>query len=345
MVRKTLPALFTLFAVLSATALRAEAPQTSVVVVAGVSEGDLLNLRAAASPTGKIETRLPNGTSLKAFGCDNIGGYDWCEVQDIDNPRMRGWVPARYLREADPAEIASASATLATGATEPSSTGLTGSPDAPARKEAGKIELPSDLSARFGGAQPAPGGKAEEKSVAAVRKAMLDAYTLPGRAADHGAGKADSLDGAAENGETAAPKEADSGEAPAAGIPVPTPRPGRNEETSATETTVAQVQQPAASTAAQTLAPDASGEIPCARYIGQPMTHCTASVVRKGDGVADVTVTWPDGGNRVINFRDGKPAGSNSRAEFRFTREGALNMIRIGQSERFEITDALAFED
>ncbi|TIX14761.1 MAG: SH3 domain-containing protein, partial [Mesorhizobium sp.] len=28
--------------------------------------------------------------------------------------------------------------------------------------------------------------------------------------------------------------------------------------------------------------------------------------------------------------------------EFRFTREGSLNMIRVGVSERFEITDQLA---
>ncbi|WP_363451352.1 hypothetical protein [Mesorhizobium sp.] len=55
-----------------------------------------------------------------------------------------------------------------------------------------------------------------------------------------------------------------------------------------------------------------------------------------------MTVTWPDGGTRVITFRDGKPAGSDSSDEFRFTREGTLNMIRVGVSERFEITDQLA---
>ena len=39
------------------------------------------------------------------------------------------------------------------------------------------------------------------------------------------------------------------------------------------------------------------------------------------------------------------PAGSNARSDFRFTREGSLNMIRVGVSERFEITDTLAFGD
>lgn len=84
-------------------------------------------------------------------------------------------------------------------------------------------------------------------------------------------------------------------------------------------------------------------EIPCARNVGQPMTLCTASVERKGSDKADVTVTWPDGGSRVISFYGGLPAGSDGDSDFRFTREGSLSMIRVGVSERFEITDAVAF--
>ncbi|MER9331571.1 SH3 domain-containing protein [Mesorhizobium sp. M0488] len=84
-------------------------------------------------------------------------------------------------------------------------------------------------------------------------------------------------------------------------------------------------------------------EIPCARNVGQPMTLCAASVVHKGSDKADITVTWPDGGTRVISFDGGLPAGSDAGSEFRFTREGSLSMIRVGVSERFEITDAVAF--
>lgn len=90
-----------------------------------------------------------------------------------------------------------------------------------------------------------------------------------------------------------------------------------------------------------TAAPDAANGIPCARRIGQPMTRCEVSVARK-DGDSTVTVTWPDGGTRIITFHDGQPARSDSPDELRFTREGTLNMIRVGVSERFEITDALA---
>lgn len=75
------------------------------------------------------------------------------------------------------------------------------------------------------------------------------------------------------------------------------------------------------------------------------MNRCAARVVRNGPDAATVTVTWPDGGTRVLDFRDGEPAGSNGRGEFRFTREATLNMIRIGTSERFEILDALPFGD
>lgn len=95
----------------------------------------------------------------------------------------------------------------------------------------------------------------------------------------------------------------------------------------------------AASASAGSDTPDAG--IPCARHVGQPMTRCEISVAHEG-GDSVVTVAWPDGGTRLINFHDGKPAGSDSSDEFRFTREGSLNMIRIGVSERFEITDAVA---
>ncbi|TIU08631.1 MAG: SH3 domain-containing protein, partial [Mesorhizobium sp.] len=66
--------------------------------------------------------------------------------------------------------------------------------------------------------------------------------------------------------------------------------------------------------------------------------------VHTGDK-AEVTVTWPDGGTRVISFQAGRPAGSNASAEFRYTREGDLNIIRVGVSERFEIKDELALGD
>jgi len=367
-------------------ALAAQAADTAISVVQGVADGDLLNLRATASPVAKVETRLPNGASLQKFGCSLVSGYEWCEVQDTDNPEMRGWVPSRYLRDASPAEIAAASATMATGATERVTSSLADAgPTAgeagdrrasirPADTEPGsntaaedeKIALPPDLAARLGG--PPAATDAEQKSAAAVRKAMQDAYGLAfaadGRPAEDDAGttaeaslaaapEAVTDDGPDDGGKDTGPSLAD--------VPLPTPRPDRGETAPAAEagpetlpapsirqqpsapTVIAQAQGPVLPVAAAP--PDATGDVPCARYVGQPMTHCAAAVARKGEEAADVTVTWPDGGTRIINFRDGKPAGANSRGAFRFTREGTLNMIRIGLSERFEITDALPFGD
>ena len=64
-----------------------------------------------------------------------------------------------------------------------------------------------------------------------------------------------------------------------------------------------------------------------------------------GAGKADVTVIWPDGGTSVIRFDKGQPVSADPPGKFRFLSESGLNMIRVGASERFEITDKLAFGD
>ncbi|MGX5849809.1 SH3 domain-containing protein [Mesorhizobium sp. PL10] len=159
-----------------------------------------------------------------------------------------------------------------------------------------------DLTQRLGGTDPgAP------KSAAEIgRTAMQDAYGL--------------AFAANENSPTG---EVPAALAPAAGAP-------------------AQDSNPAAvATAEAAPAPGTTADIPCARYVGQPMMQCQINVAHTG-GDSAVTVTWPDGGTRIISFHGGLPVGSDSPDEFRFTREGSLNMIRIGASERFEIIDAVA---
>ena len=73
------------------------------------------------------------------------------------------------------------------------------------------------------------------------------------------------------------------------------------------------------------------------------MSMCHAEVSRTAARDAVVTVSWPDGGKRSIIFRNGRIQGSDSSQSFTFAREEELNIIRIGKSERFEITDDLAF--
>jgi hypothetical protein len=90
---------------------------------------------------------------------------------------------------------------------------------------------------------------------------------------------------------------------------------------------------------------DATGQIPCAQYLGQPMTQCEFGVARAGGGYATVVITKPDGRSRAIFFRMGKPIGSDTSEadgypEFRATKENDLHIIHIGD-ERYEIPDAV----
>ncbi|RUW75915.1 MULTISPECIES: SH3 domain-containing protein [unclassified Mesorhizobium] len=258
--RSTLQALIAVALPLAASpAVAEDAPGTIISIVSGLAPDDLLNIRATASATGKIQARLPGGAAVKNLGCNEVNGNPWCKVEDTENPRVGGWAPARYLTPNNPAPAPDDAAAPATEASAPQL------PEAPA----------ADITARLGGSDPA----APRSAADIGRTAMQDAYGLAFTSS-------------------------------AAGL-------------------------------SDGPAPDAAGGIPCARHIGQPMTRCEVTVVHTG-GESAVTVAWPDGGTRIITFHGGFPASSDSADEFRFTREGTLNMIRIGTSERFEITDQLA---
>ncbi len=134
--------------------------------------------------------------------------------------------------------------------------------------------------------------------------------------------------------------EAQDGEEHGAGVPVPTPRPGSPASQDAGESRPDELALATPATGSRH--GKAAGEIPCAREVGEPMGRCVLMADRRGEAAVDVTVVWPDGGTRRIEFRDGVPTGSDAADAVRVTREGTLNMIRIGAAERFEILDALA---
>jgi hypothetical protein len=89
---------------------------------------------------------------------------------------------------------------------------------------------------------------------------------------------------------------------------------------------------------------NATGDVPCARYTGQPMRQCRFGVVREGGGSGWIKVFWPDGGNRVIFFEKGAPSRydesqADAGAKMRVRREADLFMVRIGD-QPFEIPEA-----
>lgn len=311
MMRRTVTLRTTLYALTAAlllltTLLPAKAEEAPIVsIVTDLAPGDLLNVRATASAMGKIKARLPNGTSVNNLGCNDVNGYRWCKVAEIDNPQLTGWAPARYLNPDNPAAVSDADAET------------TGEGTAPAAEASNLVSadqpLP-DLTARLG---------APETTMTAAdaigRAAIEDAYRL-----------ALAASGNPSTGETQSPVAAEE----------PIRHRAANTAPPADARTVARLQPPGRPAPAL----GARNEIPCARYVGQPMTSCKAGVVHTGDK-AEVTVTWPDGGTRVISFQAGRPAGSNASGEFRYTREGDLNIIRVGVSERFEIKDELALGD
>lgn len=90
---------------------------------------------------------------------------------------------------------------------------------------------------------------------------------------------------------------------------------------------------------------DATGQVPCARYPGQPMRQCAFGVARAGGGYATVVIKKPDGLSRAIYFRMGKPIGADTSEadgyhDFNTTQQNDLHIISVGP-ERYEIPSAV----
>jgi hypothetical protein len=69
-------------------------------MVAGVPEGDVLNLRKTPSAKAEIVMSFPNAFVLRNKGCKMEGSQRWCQVERADDPSVRGWVAGKYLQEA-----------------------------------------------------------------------------------------------------------------------------------------------------------------------------------------------------------------------------------------------------
>lgn len=87
----------------------------------------------------------------------------------------------------------------------------------------------------------------------------------------------------------------------------------------------------------------ATGMIPCATAESQPMGQCPFRVSRGKGGTASVWVTLPGGGERYLDFREGRLIGSDPGMEVQQERSGDLNLIRISGTERYELPDAILY--
>jgi hypothetical protein len=85
---------------------------------------------------------------------------------------------------------------------------------------------------------------------------------------------------------------------------------------------------------------NATAEVPCITAADAPKGHCKAGVMRMAGGEATVELQTPDGGQRHIYFKNGRPDSSDANAPMQATRQGDVNIIRIGTVEVYEIPDA-----
>ena len=86
----------------------------------------------------------------------------------------------------------------------------------------------------------------------------------------------------------------------------------------------------------------ATSQIPCVAEPGKPMSRCDAGVKRTAGG-GSVHIKTPDGGSRVITFRDGKVSSTDAQAPFKVERRDDWTIVKIGSVEVYEIPDALVF--
>ncbi len=88
---------------------------------------------------------------------------------------------------------------------------------------------------------------------------------------------------------------------------------------------------------------EATGMVPCSTAPGQPSRQCNFRVSRGPDGNASVWVNLGTGEERYIEFRNGEPITSEAGLDVSYEKSGDLFLIRMGNSERYEIPEAVIY--
>jgi hypothetical protein len=85
---------------------------------------------------------------------------------------------------------------------------------------------------------------------------------------------------------------------------------------------------------------DATGSVPCARAVDQPMLQCPFGVIRSGPGNASVWIALGGGTERQILFEGGVPVATGPAGALNFDIADGLFTIRV-DTESLEIPEAV----
>ncbi|WP_300535235.1 SH3 domain-containing protein [uncultured Mameliella sp.] len=88
---------------------------------------------------------------------------------------------------------------------------------------------------------------------------------------------------------------------------------------------------------------NATGRIPCTNLPGGAMFDCAFGVRRTGNGNATLVVTFPAANARTMTFRGGVPVSADVAAALSYSRASGMTVVRIGNTERFRIPDAVLY--
>ena len=82
----------------------------------GVSgQADFLNLRSGPTTDSQVLRKLLPGTVVRNHGCKDVAEQTWCEIETLNNDRIRGWGTAAYLEKPNASLRAGQGAFDATG--------------------------------------------------------------------------------------------------------------------------------------------------------------------------------------------------------------------------------------
>ena len=80
-------------------ALPHAAQASTLYTVYGVSDDDMLKMRAGPGIGFNVIVGLPNGADIRVYSCERTGATVWCHVALNRAPGLKGYVSQAYIRQ------------------------------------------------------------------------------------------------------------------------------------------------------------------------------------------------------------------------------------------------------